>query len=125
MSTPDALFDVTEEEFVKPTHGLSLNILVRGSTEWEEIHDRFVRDMKELGLRFASVSMYSSMLDEDDGVEERGEYFDENTMFKVRSGIESGLSPLYSAEKESELQQMITDIISGMQNEGILFRERS
>lgn len=42
------------------------------------------------------------------------EFFNENTLHKVRSGLSAaGLT-----------EQQITDAINGMQNQGILFRER-
>jgi hypothetical protein len=123
----DALFDIPDELLPhnKPTHGLSLSVLVRGSVEWDEIHNRFCQDMRELSPRFSSVSLYSSLLDEEDGIEDGGEYFDEKTLLKVRAGIESGLSARFSSERGHDVSQLITDIIIGIQNEGILFRERS
>lgn len=48
--------------------------------------------------------------------------YDENTMIKVRRALENVLG---GVQEPTATAQIITDCITEMQNEGILFRERS
>lgn len=49
---------------------------------------------------------------------------DENTLFKVRDALLRVVRAEFSQRPEREESQIITDMISEMLNEGILFRER-
>lgn len=97
----------------QPTHHLSLNMMVQ-TDQWDVCYRRFIELMREFSDTVPHVSINSYLTDNDeDGVEENGEYYDEFTLFKVVASFQAAGIPDKVAEQ----------VIQEMQNRGILFRE--
>lgn len=71
----------------------------------------------------AHVSLTATKLDENVEPEEEL-YHDEGTMRLVREAIKNGLGERVDTNRPFFVDSIITDIVSELQNAGILFRER-
>jgi len=77
----------------------------------------------ELAQTHEYVSVSSHALDTDDDTSAEDELtFDENTHLKLREAIKESLAP-YGLGGESD--DVVTDVISCIQNAGIFFREKA
>jgi len=101
----------------KTTHRLSLMVETGDVEEWSHVHNLMSRMATEWGPYHELVAVSSVMLN-DDGVamvSDGDEFHNEGTMDKVYNALAKiGLTP-----------QQIAHAINEMQNQGILFRERS
>jgi hypothetical protein len=102
------------------SHLVSLSVGVNSPEQWDHVHGRFVELQKEWGPDYSGVTVSSYLTDsEEDGVEEKTEYYDENTLNKVKEALAGVLRSF-----DLEHPQLIDSFVNEMLNAGILFRER-
>lgn len=97
------------------THRLSLTVGVENVEQFDEIYRTFGMVSNGLARRMPDVSVSSYIAEDDeDPLDKSYETYTEDTLAKVRVALrEMGVT-----------EEIIPDIISSMQNHGILFRER-
>lgn len=94
----------------RPTHVLSLNCTVSDVDAWDSVWNQFSAMASRLGGQSIATDINVSSEQIPDETD-----FDEQTLFKVSCGLrEAGLT-----------ETQVVDAISAMQNNGVLFRERS
>jgi hypothetical protein len=100
-----------------PTHSVNLNVVVNSTEQWTEIFSHLADVAASLPQKYSGVSVSSFQLADEDEVIQTDpdtEYYDDQTLMKVRNVLRlHGIT-----------DDVITDIISEMQNVGLLFRER-
>lgn len=103
----------------KPLRIITLSTTVTGEFEQNVFG---ALSHQALELSHITESQMVSNYPYDDNEEATGEYFDENTLFKVADAIEQYLEThgMYDLTRDVQVRQLI----STMQNAGILFRER-
>lgn len=102
------------------SHLISLSVGVATPEQWDHVHSRFVVMQKEWAQDHPGVTISSYLTDnEEDGVEEQSEYYDENTLNKAREAAESVIRSFGLGGTD-----LSGAIINEMLNAGILFRER-
>lgn len=106
---------------------VSLSALASGA----EQYTRLFMDLSELARNltddFQHVSVTASRVDEDDSeplCDPDGLYHDEQTLVKVREAIKRGLGERVWTARDVLTNAIVTEIITEMQNAGILFREK-
>lgn len=102
---------------------ISLSVGTKSDDEWTHTFHQISAIATDLDRAsdFTYVSVSSSIVGDDDPIDSDGElYYDQETLTKVRRALWNVL-----ANKTEDLPaSVLDDLISGMQNEGILFRER-
>ena len=102
------------------SHLVSLSVGVATPEQWDHVHNRFVEMQKEWGPTYSGVTVSSYLTDsEEDGVDEKTEYYDENTLNKVRQA----LTPVFISYG-LPAETLSSACVNEMLNAGILFRER-
>jgi hypothetical protein len=108
---------------------ISLSAVTNGSEEYY----RLFQDLSELANNLSAVHEYVTMnatwFSDDEGPQgdPDGLYFDEATMFKVRQAIMDAIAKELRVPVDSYqiMDKLAMDIITELQNAGILFRERT
>lgn len=95
------------------THSISLHVQVDNPEHLKELRSRFCLQLKALpdDVTYSNLTVFRL-----DGVEEDndgGEFYDDNTMVKVKNALANVL-----------LEDEVESAITALQNAGILFRER-
>lgn len=106
----------------RPTHSIGIHVFTSTPEEWDYIHDMFQRLMRELSPDYPAVHLSSYLVDEEDGVEEGGEYFDQFTMVKVVNVLQDALEA--AKDDNVEGHELAVRLAEALENEGVLFRER-
>jgi hypothetical protein len=106
---------MSDEAVVKkaPTHSINLSVMVDNSEDWRDVFSEFTSVAGDLDKAYAGVTVTSYDLSSSPK-DDSEEYYDEYTMLKVHKAITECAFTDHTA----------TDIISALQNAGILFRER-
>lgn len=107
-----------------PQRSIGITVLTSQPAEWGGLYELLASVAKDLEKRNLDyISVHSTGLDEKIEIVDKdyssplpGEYFDEDTMRKVRQGLHEALPELTESQ--------INEAIRGMQYYGILFRER-
>jgi len=99
------------------SHILSLTVVTKpGTHRWESAFNLLSTVALDVGKDFSSVTVHSQDMEDEleltGDLEEIEEYHDENTMAKVYDVIRKFVGPDHA-----------TDMVSSLQNAGILFRE--
>jgi hypothetical protein len=101
---------------------ISLYVGTDDDEGWRQIFQDFSELAHSIGERYHYVGVSSTFAGVDDSEPEcdpQGLYYDENTIVKVREAIKEAVETRVATAPES----LITDIITEIQNAGILFRE--
>lgn len=112
------------------SRNIGFNVETRHTNEWFQTFNDVTALARRLseGGQYVSVWASASDAEVDTDTQETtlpGEYFDENTLFKVHTALQKiididAASDFYSGAKH----KLVTDLINEMRNAGILFRER-
>lgn len=103
------------------THLISLSVGTKDAEVWHQTYQELSELAANLGAVHDYVTVSSALVGGDDDVETEDElYHDEETLTKVHAAIGKALL----ANTDEAHPDWITDIITEIQNAGILFRER-
>jgi hypothetical protein len=111
------------------TRNIGLNISTANEAEWKRTYRTVSGVAQHFGEHGQYVSVWSSATDEevDSGVVGEDTFYDENTLPKVMAAVEKAVlnSPAVYKDGPEALSGFVNDILTEIQNAGILFRERA
>jgi hypothetical protein len=116
----------------KGTHALALNVHVDNPEDFQTVWDFFNHNAASLGKRMPYANVESWLLGgPEPGVDEpdpignmAGEFHDDKTLEKVRQSLVRELDMTVIGDR-IYTSDLAVNLIQAMQNDGILFRERS
>lgn len=113
-----------EEPPQEPTHMLMLTVHVRSGEEWDRVHEQMMV-LSSIMREFPYVCVSSTDLTLADTSPWPGEAGGEGTLAKVQEALHKTVfDRLDFMLKSSDRVKLVTELITSMQNAGVLFRER-